>query len=163
MGKSTKRSVAIAAAAVVTVGAAGAAYAAGWLINGSGAATASTSAIKPMHADISITGNVYPGKKADAVVLVDNPNDFPVILTGLTPGSFTVTKKVGPGSPNPTCAAKLSEDSLKVNLAGGPFQVEGKTENKEFIIPVTVSDTLDASCSGSAIAMSFTFTGTSTV
>lgn len=162
MRKITKRSAAIGAASLLAVGAGAAAWAAGWGVTGAGTASASTSAIKPLSATAELNGNVYPGKVTTATIKVTNTNDFPVNLTGVTPGTFSATKKVGAGSPNPACAATLTASSVTMDLSG-THKVDGEGAVTTFDVPVMVSDSLDASCAGSAITMAFTFAGTSTV
>ncbi|MEU4618915.1 hypothetical protein AB0G04_02890 [Actinoplanes sp. NPDC023801] len=92
MRKFTKRSAAIATAAVVAVGGAGAAYAA-WLLSGSGAgaATASTAqglTIKDLDGDgvandVAVSPAFFPGSTNDVAFTVENPNPFPVRITGI--------------------------------------------------------------------------------
>ncbi len=80
MRKITKRSAAIAAAAVLAVGAAGGAYAAGWLVAGEGTASASADTAKPISATVTLASGVKlaPGTERNAVVTFTNPNDFAV-------------------------------------------------------------------------------------
>jgi hypothetical protein len=107
MRKFTKRSAAIATAAVVAVGGAGAAYAA-WLLSGSGAgaATASTAqglTIKDLNGntladDVSVSPAFFPGSTNDVGFTVENPNPFPVRITG-------IVLTVGASTNEPNCVA----------------------------------------------------------
>jgi hypothetical protein len=106
MRKFTKRSAAIATAAVVAVGGAGAAYAA-WFLGGSGAgaATASTAqnlTIKDVNDpgnadDVTVTPAFFPGSTNNVGFTVENPNPFPVKIT-------TITLTVGNSTNNSLCA-----------------------------------------------------------
>jgi hypothetical protein len=159
MRKLTKRSAAIIAASVIAVGGGAAAWAVnGWNITGSGTATAASSNVVPMNADITLSGNVFPGRSLTAVALVDNSNEFPVLLTGLTPGAVTVTKG---GAPNDTCKNSLNTSSISATLPTTPPRIErGNDRRVEF--PVVIGD-LDDSCVNSDFRVAFTFTGKSTV
>lgn len=77
-------------AAVLVVGA-GIAYAA-WTVSGSGTGTAkaATAASITLNTPASTTGDLYPGfTGGDLSFDVANPNNFPVVITGLTTGAIT--------------------------------------------------------------------------
>jgi hypothetical protein len=156
-----KRLLLAGTAAIAAVGVGATAWAAGWLVAGSGTASASTSALKPIHADVTVTGNIYPGRTGEAVALVDNPNDFPVLLTGITPGALTATKKTG--GDNTACAATLTATTITATMPDAPSNIDAGAVDQSLTIPISVSPDLDVACAGSAIRMSFTFSGTSTV
>ncbi|MEU4164275.1 hypothetical protein [Actinoplanes sp. NPDC026670] len=100
MRKFTKRSAAIATAAVVAVGGAGAAYAA-WLLSGGGSGAATAGSAQGLILtdintagpgdDVTVTPAFFPGSTNDVAFTVENPNPFPVRITGivLTVGNST--------------------------------------------------------------------------
>lgn len=92
MRKFTKRSVAIATAAVVAVGGAGAAYAA-WLLSGDGTTTATAGTADSLQVtNVSVAPAFGPGSKNNLTFTVTNPNSFPVLITGIN--IPTITNKV---------------------------------------------------------------------
>jgi len=115
MRKISKRSaVVLGAAGVVVV--AGVAYAA-W--SSSGAGTGSVSSTTSVNSAITPGSSgtaLYPGGGTDFTVTIDNPNDYPVVVTGISAGSSdevngcaagTVTSAI-PGTTPGTIAAKGS-------------------------------------------------------
>jgi hypothetical protein len=161
MRKNTKRGLIAGAAAVATVGVGATAWAAGWLVTGGGHGSASTSALKPLHANVTVTGNIYPGRTGEAVALVDNPNDFPVLLDGIAPTKFTATKKTG--GDNPECAASLTPGTITAALPDIPPRIAAAAVDQSLLLPIAVSPELDVACAGSTITMYYTLSGTSTV
>ncbi|MET8757432.1 hypothetical protein [Lentzea sp. NPDC004782] len=81
-----KRTAVIAAVAVVAVGG-GVAYAA-WSSTGSGSGTVSstTSANSTINA-VDGAGGLFPGKTVSFQVTINNPNSYPVRVTGISAGS----------------------------------------------------------------------------
>jgi hypothetical protein len=105
MRKITKRSAAIITASIVGVGAlGGVAMANGWLVGGKGYASAAGSTVTDMRADITLSGKLFPGAVLTANALVDNPNEFPVKLSGISNPAITATKG---GAPNTKCVTDL--------------------------------------------------------
>ncbi|GAA0802930.1 hypothetical protein [Spirilliplanes yamanashiensis] len=159
MRKMTKRSTAIVATSVLAVGGlAGAAWATGWGVTGVGSASATTAEIKPMRADITVAGNLYPGKSANAVALVDNPNEFPVTLTGMTPTNISVRKG---NTDNDACKATLNASSIVVTLPNTAPTIAKDTENQSITVPFSVAQNLSSTCANSTFTLSFNFTGES--
>jgi hypothetical protein len=162
MRKNTKKALLVGAAAVATVGVGATAWAAaGWTVTGGGTVNASTSAIKPLHADVTVAGNIYPGSTGEAVALVDNPNDFPVLLDGITPGKFKATKKTG--GDNPQCTATLTAATITTTLPDVAPKIAARAVDQQLLLPISVSPDLDAACAGSTITMYYTLAGTGTV
>jgi hypothetical protein len=122
MRKFTKRSAAIATAAVVAVGGAGAAYAA-WFLGGSGAgaATASTASgliVKDLGAtgpadNVTVTPAFFPGSTNSVAFTVENPNPFPVRIT-------TITLTVGNGTVASGVTGTCASDNVTVKAADLP-------------------------------------------
>jgi hypothetical protein len=161
MRKIYKRSLLAGTVVVAAVGVGATAWASGWLVTGGGTANASTSALKPIHAEVTVTGNIYPGRMGEATALVDNPNDFPVLLTGITPGTLTASKKTG--GDNRACAAALTPTTITATMPAVAPRIDAGAVDQSLTIPIGVSPDLDVSCAGSTIKMSFTFSGISTV
>jgi hypothetical protein len=119
MRKFTKRSAAIATAAVVAVGGAGAAYAA-WFLkgNGAGAAAAGTAqglTLKNINTtattdDVTVTPDFFPGSTNDIAFTVENPNPFPVRIT-------TITLTVGDGTVASGVTGTCAKSNVTVNGA----------------------------------------------
>jgi hypothetical protein len=160
MRKLTKRSAVIAGAAVVAVGGLGvAAFANGWLVNGSGSATATSSEVKAMNADITLNGNVFPGRSLNAVASVDNPNEFPVLLTGLTYTGVEVKKGT---ADNDACESKLTPNSITPTLPSTSPKITPGND-RIVTIPITIDPNLADECAASTFKVYFDFTGQSTV
>lgn len=164
MRKITKRSAAIAAAAVIGTGAlGGAAWANGWLINGTGSASAAGAKITGMTAVITLNRTAYPGRVLTASAKVTNPNEFPVNLTGVTgAGGPTATRG---GSINQPCIDKLKAlgtHAIIPVLPTTPVKVD-PTADKQVDISMTISPDFPIECQDTLIGATFTFTGTSTV
>jgi len=164
MRKITKRTAAIATAAVIGIGAlGGAAWANGWLVNGTGTASAAGAKITNMTAVITLDKTVYPGRVVTASAKVTNPNEFPVSLTAVTgAGAPTATRG---GGDNAACRGKLT--ALGVNailpvLPTTPITV-GPTGDKTVNISMTISPDFPIECQDTLIGATFTFAGTSTV
>lgn len=90
MRKISKRSaVVLGAAGVVVV--AGVAYAA-WTSTGagSGSVTSTTAVNSTIGSDTTGTP-LYPGAVKTFTVSIDNPNDYPVVVNGISAGSSTAT------------------------------------------------------------------------
>jgi hypothetical protein len=117
MRKITKRSAAIAAAAVLAVGAAGGAYAAGWLVNGEATASATAAEAKDLNATVTVNGAVYPGASLPVTVAVNNENAFAVKVTkiDIKPGSYKINGGANKGGCN---ASTASLDLDKAPLVG---------------------------------------------
>jgi hypothetical protein len=156
MRRSTKRSLAVGAV-VATAGIGATAWAAGRPVTGDSGTEAATSSFKPVHADVTVTGDIYPGRTADAVALVDNPNDFPVRLTGLTPGPVTAMRQTG--GDNAACTATLTSASITATMPVPAPRLAAGAVDQRLTIPIAVTPELDVACAGSAISMSFAFTG----
>jgi hypothetical protein len=166
MRKLTKRSAAITAAAVVAIGAGGAAFAAatGWDIGGTGSAQADTATILPLTATANMgAAKVFPGLVTTVSTAVSNPNDFPVSLnqTPVVPTGVTVT--VGTGAA--ACQTHLSAhpEILTASFPAWNSKITAGAVGQAATADVAISNTLPQSCAGSHIVITYTFTGTSTV
>ena len=79
--------VAIGGVAGVTA-LAGGAYAA-WLVSGSGTVTGTSASIEALTVTSTITGSIFPGSLNPVSLTVNNPNVFPVSVTGVSFGAVT--------------------------------------------------------------------------
>ncbi|XVV11940.1 hypothetical protein ACQP2X_45185 [Actinoplanes sp. CA-131856] len=140
MRKFTKRSAAIVAGSVMAVagGTAAFAYASGWF-SGNGTAYAASSTIGNVTATANLgnapANRLYPNKAvAVTTATVNNPNDYPVRITGVTVTNVTSTK-AGCGAGE----AKLTFiDVPTIDLATGTHTdvALGKVKMDEQAMPV---------------------------
>jgi hypothetical protein len=164
MRKFSKRSMAITAAAVVAVGAGGAAFAAatGWDIGGTGTADASTSTIVNMTATADMgTNKVYPGLVTTVNTAITNLNDFPVNLntTAITPTGVQVT--VGAGAA--ACQTALMGAPSTLTATFPATTIGAGATGQVVAASVAIANTLPQSCAGSHIKLFYSFGGVSTV
>ena len=154
MRKITKRSAAIATAAVLGVGGAGgaAAWAAGWF-SGDGTTTAATEKALPISATITVKDALYPGATSAAGVTATNPNKYAVKVTGFTvvPDEFR-----GPDGCN--------YENSKIRFTKSPnFEVPANTNNASLADIdglVTMGKDADVNCANAKnIRIKVTFTG----
>jgi hypothetical protein len=171
MRKITKRSAAIITASIVGVGALGGiAMASGWLVEGKGIAKADTAEVKDMSAEASLVGKAYPGLATTANALIDNDNEFPVIINkaaiALKDGKPHIEAK-GKGGSNTACLAALAavgEAPFSIDPSVKNLTVEAGAKKAEFNgIKVKVSEKLPQECANTSFTVHFTFSGTSTV
>jgi hypothetical protein len=150
MRKITKRSAAIATAAVLGVGGAGgaAAWAAGWF-KGHGSVTATTASIQDLQATVLLTDKLYPGKSTSASASVMNTNEYPVKLTGLTNPVLTQTGGSGCTIQNSKITPSLPPTAPVLN--------PGETLNVS--IPVAMGIDADERCAGSTLKIDFDLQG----
>ncbi|EOD65663.1 hypothetical protein [Amycolatopsis vancoresmycina] len=144
MRKISKRSaVVLGAAGVVVV--AGVAYAA-W--SSSGAGTGSVSSTTSVNSTITPAGSgtaLYPGGGTDFTVTINNPNDYPVVVTSISAGSSdavngcaagTVTSPA-PSSTTGTIAAKGSGTyTLHATMSSGATDA---CKSQTFVLPLTAT------------------------
>jgi hypothetical protein len=156
MRQMSKRAAAITATAAVAIGGVGAAaYASGWL-SGTGSASASTAAIKPVTAEATVEGNLYPGVTRHLNASVTNPNEFAVSITDLSEPKLTITK--ANGDANPAC------DAVKAKIRVTPItptriEAESTGQSVKFWNAVTMDRAADAACAGSKFTLAFKLVG----
>ncbi|MEV5716735.1 hypothetical protein AB0L41_22795 [Amycolatopsis mediterranei] len=97
MRKISKRAaIVLGAAGVVVV--AGVAYAA-WTSTGGGTGSvSSTTSVNSSITPGSSGSALYPGGGTDFTVTIDNPNDYPVVVTGISAGSSNVVNGCAAGT-----------------------------------------------------------------
>jgi hypothetical protein len=164
MRKITKRSAAIIAASIVGVGAlGGVAMANGWLVGGKGYASATGSTVTDMRADITLSGKLFPGAALTAKALVDNPNEFPVKLSGISNPVITATKG---GAPNDSCVTALGTTgaaSVTPTLPSSAPVIGAKANNQAVDLPLNITQSFPQACADTLINLTFDFAGTSAV
>ncbi|WP_306204219.1 hypothetical protein [Actinoplanes sp. RD1] len=162
MSKTAKRSAVIATVAAIAVGGLGVtAWAAGWFAEGTATGTAQSEDIKPLSATITLDGKIFPGAKRNAIVKVNNPNEFKVALNKAEAPTFTA-RKLSDNSNNTACASKLTASVIKFGGLDGSTTIAGKAEGQEIKLPVEILD-IDQACAGSELSMTMKFGGTSVV
>lgn len=98
MGKMTKRSATIAAAATaVAVIGAGVAYAT-WSNSVNVSTSAKAGKMEPVTVTAAVPVALLPGRKSDLQITVTNPNNFPVLVKGITIGTITNDKNNCPSN-----------------------------------------------------------------
>ena len=106
----TKRTVTVAIAAAVTLGASSAAWA-WWEFSGRTSVEASAASIKPIEVETRDVNGLYPGAAKDLRVEIYNPNPFPVVID-------EAEARVRTGSP------RCDGDAITVDLPDRPVRVE---------------------------------------
>jgi hypothetical protein len=150
MSRKQRILAALAVTALVLGG--GVAYAA-WSASGtgSGAAKATTAQVLTVTAGTT-TADLYPGfTQGDVFLTVNNPNPYPVRITGLTPGAVTTSSGTCTASnisiltatglnitvPAATAAAAVTVPNIVTMAAAAPDACQGVT----FTIAVTLAGT----------------------
>lgn len=153
MRKITKRAAVVATSAVLAVagGTAAFAYAANWF-KGDGTADAKTSTIQNVHAKITVAENLYPGKsiaiKADDL---NNPNDYPVQITGISVASIADPSGAGCDQGK----AGFAFNSLPANTK----VAKGTTAHSVDLGNMVMSPTADPVCAGRTLTVNLTLAG----
>lgn len=144
MRKISKRSaVVLGAAGVVVV--AGVAYAA-W--SSSGAGTGSVSSTTSVNSTIAAAGSgsaLYPGGGTDFTVTIDNPNNYPVVVTSISAGSSdavngcaagTVTSAALSSTTGSIAAKGSSTYTLHATMSGAASDA---CKSQTFVLPLTAT------------------------
>lgn len=152
MRKSVKHAVVLGTALAVTAGA-GAAYAA-WVASGSGEAKAkAVTAMELTTSTVTVVGDLYPGATGNAKLQINNPNKYPVTVTGITGNGITVAGGTGACASTNVTFANQAEKSINV-------PAEGSTE---VTLTGAVSMIADAQngCQGATFTVSVLLAGVS--
>ena len=110
MRRFTKRTVTVALAAAITLGASSAAWA-WWEFSGRATVDAAAASIKPIQVDTRDVNGLYPGAEKDLRVEIYNPNPFPVVIDK----ARAVTR---------TESRHCDGDAISVDLPRRPVRVE---------------------------------------
>lgn len=153
MRKITKRSAAIATAAVIGVGAAGAAWAA-WQVDTDAQVQASAGSAAKLVVTAQPVSGLYPGAKKAVTVSVANPNDFPVKITTITGPTVTVD-----GNP---AGCKTTGVKVIPTLAA-PITLQKNLATTTVTIPdaIEMTNESETGCQGQTFRLNFTLVGQS--
>lgn len=152
MRKSVKHAAVIGTALAVTAGA-GAAYAA-WVASGTGEAKAkATTAQQLTTSPVTVEGVLYPGATGDAKLTINNPNSYPVTVTGITSTGISATGGTG------TCAGT---NVTFVNQTGKSIAV-GALDKTDVTLTGAVSMIAGAEdgCQGATFTIAVSLSGVS--
>ncbi len=135
-----RKLAAVAAGTTLAIAGAGAAYAY-WSVSGSGEGEARATSASPLTITRGVTtAQLAPDRTGDLVVVVNNPNAFPVSYAGLS--SVTFAKAVEPsadgsGADRPSCTAALAALESR-----GPFSTPrtelAAGESRSFTYPASI-------------------------
>ncbi|KOV82043.1 hypothetical protein [Nocardia sp. NRRL S-836] len=139
-----KRTAVIAAVAVVAVGG-GVAYAA-WSSTGTGSGkVASTQEIASTITPVDGSGGLYPGRTVSFQVTINNPNAYPVRVTGISAGASdlvggcaagTVTS---PAVTNPTGTITTGQSGTYTLQATMSTTATNECKAQTFTLPLTAT------------------------
>ncbi|GID25382.1 hypothetical protein [Paractinoplanes brasiliensis] len=159
MRKMTKRSAIVTGVAVAALGIGATAWAASWLVTGSGSGTASAAKIEKLEATAKVNGNVFPGAKTTITLTVNNKNEFPVQIdpTSFVPKPVKVTPA---GAEATTCANNLKPSAITdLKIIKGDGKVPAKSK-AEVTADLLIGD-LPQECAGKSFELDYDFSGTS--
>lgn len=148
------RKLAVTAVAALMLVSAGIAFAA-WLVTGSDDATASAASVSSLGVTVtSDLSGLYPGAKKDLTLELDNPNAFPVTVTGVT---ATVT------GGTPSCAA--SNVTATPTLPATPIVLSAGSTGTDvtFDDAVMMDAAAPLACAGATFNVAVSVQGTSPV
>lgn len=159
MRKLTKRSAAVVTGSIlaVTGGTAAFAYASGWF-NGQGNASASSSAIQPVIANINGVSNIWPGHAVNATASIGNYNEYPVTATSVDANSIVVKVYETNGVLSTTC----DQEKAHIVLNDNPDDVNidpTTTVNATFTNFVAMTGDADPACAGKVFKITFKLNG----
>ncbi|MEU0883472.1 hypothetical protein ABZ345_33105 [Lentzea sp. NPDC005914] len=139
-----KRTAVIAAVAVVAIGG-GVAYAA-WSSTGSGSGSVgSTTSANSTISAVDGAGGLYPGHTVSYQVTINNPNSYPVRVTGISAGSSALVNGCAAGTvtspavtnPAGTIAAGQSGTyTLQATMSAGATD---ECKSQSFSMPLTAT------------------------
>lgn len=139
-----KRTMAIAAVAVLAVGG-GVAYAA-WSSSGAGSgAVGSTQSLSSTISAVDGAGGLFPGRTVSFSVTIDNPNGYPVKVTSISAGSSAEVGGCGEGTvtsvalSNPAGTILPGESGTYVLQATMNADAADACQNKSFTLPLTAA------------------------
>lgn len=102
----------------------GVAFAA-WTSSGSGSGTAqSTTSEDSEIVAAAYAADLYPGADSTVTVTIDNPNDYPVVVTSISGGESSLVEN-SEGAADDCAAATVTSDGK--SLSTGVFQSDGSS------------------------------------
>lgn len=158
LDRRSKVILSLAAAAAVLVNA-GAAWAY-WKVHGTGTAVAVAGSAVALELEGRSDGGspLYPGGTADLTVTVDNPNNFRVRITALSPGTGDVTADADHRAAGcRTTGVVMAKDALTV-----AWEVPANTAGV-FTVPdgLRMTNSSDSACQGATFTIPVRATGVS--
>ena len=155
-GRSGRKRIIVVAAAALLVVAVGVAYAA-WTANGTGSGYAKATTAQVVGTlDVSATtpATLYPGATGDLKLEINNPNPYPVRITGVA-GAGTITSDKG-------AACNASTGVTFTNQSGLTLDVPAST-SATFTLSgsVAMSNASDNSCQGAVFTVPVSLSGAS--
>src|SRR4051794_14412466 len=160
MRKKINRKVAVGVLAA-TMAAVGLVYAA-WTTNGSGDAYAkagTAAAISTVDVSASTTATLYPGVSGDVLIKLDNPNPYPVTVTGVT-GSGTIAADSGHSGCTTTGVTFTNQTGLTLTIPAKSGSTDGVLQTSLSGAASMSNASLNA-CQGAVFTIPVTISGTS--
>ena len=130
---------------------------ASWLATGTGKGYAKAGTAQPLTTNVAAvtTGLLYPGGNGDVYITVNNPNPYPVSVTGVTGTTAIVTT-----DNNSTCDAATGVTFT--NQTPSTFTVAANsTGSMTFTGAAHMSNASDNTCQGETFAIPVSITGQS--
>lgn len=130
---------------------------AAWTNNGTGNATAkaqSAQALTTVDVSASTPATLYPGATGDLLLRINNPNPYPVRVTGVT-GNGAITSDAGASCTGSTGVTFTNQTGLSLDVAANTastFTLSGS---------VAMSNASHTSCQGAVFTVPVTLTGAS--
>src|ERR1700741_5138606 len=159
------RSRLIAIAVVVVSLATAGLVSAAWLANGSGfgyAKAGSSQDLSTADASASTTATLYPGATGDVTLTIDNPNPFPVRVTGvsLDGTAANITPDAGHASCAPTGVSFVDQTGLTIDVPARSGGTNG-TATPTLTGAVAMSNASANGCQGAVFTIPVELTATS--
>lgn len=155
MKKLSRRSV--AAVIVLLVGLGVTVAFAAWTTNGTGNATAKAQSAQALTTvDVSATtpATLYPGATGDVRLRIDNPNPYPVRVTGVA-GNGAITSDAGTACTASTGVSFTNQTGLALDVAANSQDTFTLTGS------VAMSNASHTSCQGAVFTVPVSLTGAS--
>lgn len=130
---------------------------AAWTTNGTGSATAkaqSAQALTTVDVSASTPATLYPGATGDVLLRINNPNPYPVRVTGVT-GSGAITSDAGASCTASTGVTFTNQTGLTLDVAANAqatFTLSGS---------VAMSNASHTTCQGAVFTVPVSLTGAS--
>ncbi|GIM91231.1 hypothetical protein [Paractinoplanes toevensis] len=170
MRKMTKRSTAVVAGAAVAVLGGTAAFAAisGWFNGSSSYASAQSAEIKPVQAQVTALGNLWPGRPVNASVTVGNYNEYKVKATAIDASSIKVyayntAADANADTANSAALNTCNETNADIHLAAWPGALSVNPGSwstpQTFTNFVGMGDGGAVACANKALKITFTLQG----
>ena len=150
--------VALAVIGVIALVGGGAAIAA-WLAGGTGSGAArATSALDLVVTSGTTTGQLFPGGAGDVVVSIQNPNGYPVSVTGVS-STGSITDSSGPAACDAATGVSYVDAEAENDL---PTTINANsTKTVTFTNAASMTNASDTTCQGATFTIPITVTGAS--